>query len=205
MRQSMCARLAIGLLVLCRALFCFDPQSLSPNSEQVVLDLRQKELDVQRQAYALQAKRLELEERAFKADQSDKQMTLYVEIALLVALLVGTPSALLLHRWHQRRDQQLRLKLKAAEIALNSPYGGQIKSRAKAIAALFPNELPGFANFTARDFTMYSAPERILELLKLIAANPQNRKDILESYSLLFPRDLEDNGELINKLVEQAR
>ena len=186
-------------------LFCFPAQPAPSNTESRALDLQEKELDLHRQSNAVEGKRVDLEERAFYAEQADRQRAFYVQLAFLIALGLGAPSALLFHRWHQNRYQQLQLKLKAAEIALSSASGGQIKSRAKAIAALFPNELPGFGNFTARDFSMYSAPERILELLKLIAANPQNRKDIVESYSLLFPKDLDENGELVNRLVELAK
>jgi hypothetical protein len=124
----------------------------------------------------------------------------------------------------QRRAQQERARtdsellairarvdasLKAAEIAMNAPTTGQIRSRAQILSTLLQDLVPDFGKTLAGlDFTkigLASYRSRFSTLLDAIASEPDHALLFVEIYDTLFPEDDANSHGCIAALLRQLR
>lgn len=86
-----------------------------------------------------------------------------------------------------------QLRLKAAEIAMEGRSAVQIENKARALAALFPDDLQDFGvKFDPRNFKLGQSVERRQALLGLLASHPAQRRQTLETWAIMFPWDAAD-------------
>jgi len=160
--------------------------------------LQERALQLEQKKFELDLERYVMEGKNHDQDQKRFDEALYLSGALgTVAVIV-----FLLWFWQAERHQELQLKLKAAEIVLEPHSGTHSKAKAGALASLFPKQFGRFAPvFASRDFRFTAQPDR-MELLKLIAANPHNQKEIIHAYSLLFPSESPEEGGFLSRILE---
>src|SRR4029077_21075359 len=131
----------------------------------------------------------------------------------LLGVLATVTAPLLLASWQifaQRRAQQARAevdaRLKAAEIAMNSPSTGQVRAKAAVLTALLADLIPNFASplrdldYKKVGFASYR--ERFLKLLEAISANPDKAHIIVQCYNELFPADDKNSNGKISTLLD---
>jgi hypothetical protein len=126
-------------------------------------------------------------------------------IALIASLAIGLRQLI-----EQRQAQALRARvdasLKAAEIAMNAPTTGQVRSRADILAVLLKDFVPGFGDqlstldFNKIGFASYRS--RFSSLLEAISSQPEKALLLTETYAILFPEDDKNSGGRISELKE---
>src|ERR1700730_11391022 len=94
--------------------------------------------------------------------------------------------------------------LKAAELAIDAPTSGQVRSRAKILSSLLSELVPDFGkkldalDFSKIGFASYRA--RFMSLFAAMANSPSEAALLAESYNLLFPNDDEMSHGCVQKL-----
>lgn len=95
--------------------------------------------------------------------------------------------------WTQRQQEKTQFQLKAAEIMFNAKDAYEIKSRAEILHLIFPDKLPSNLSrqFHPDSLGFYSRYEidAKIELLKMLSANMQGNKEIVENWKRVFPDD----------------
>ena len=137
-------------------------------------------------------------------------------LAIVISIVIAGRQITAQHKAQQVQADEnsklldLRAKvdatLKAAEIAMNAPTTGQLRSRAKLLAALLNDLVPNFGEkLTDLDYDKIgfaSHRARFLTLLESIASHPEEAKRLTEIYFRLFPQDDKNSGGNIAKLLE---
>jgi hypothetical protein len=152
------------------------------------LQLRQKEFELAMERYDTANKQHVERQRTFHEG-------IYVAAGLGILGVVGS----LLRTRQLKRQQETQIKLKAAEILFSTNSGSSAKAKGRVLSSFFPKELGRFG-LGSREYSAPSSPGRI-ELLRLLAANPHNQKQIVQAYALLFP-DLQEDGDLVSRLLQ---
>ena len=89
-------------------------------------------------------------------------------------------------------EEKLQFQLKAAEIALNAQDSGQVRTKARILATLFPERLPrNFADDFNPNLLRFGpgGPQFRLDLLRLLMQYPERREDLVQFWGLMFPGD----------------
>jgi hypothetical protein len=105
-------------------------------------------------------------------------------LALLVPLLIGVYSI--------RAQSRMNFELKAAEIVMNARNVFGVRTRADVLRDLFPDKLPKeFSDsFDPKKYAQRGpSTESKLELLKLIVANPEREKDVVQLWRRMYAGD----------------
>ena len=107
--------------------------------------------------------------------------------ALLVPLGLGVITL--------RNQAKTAFQIKAIELLMQSPTPWIAEKRALVMENMFPDRLEGFAErFDYDDFPGVRLHEMKLELIRLIAQNPEKRADIVELWKQQFPKDVAKFG-----------
>lgn len=139
--------------------------------------------------FDLELAKMELEREKLKLERNKAIMTsLSIFIPLLIAALT-----IAFNSWSQVQQSKSDFILQAAEIVISAESPTGAYNKARALAALFPEQLPPdfeeFAEaFNPENFSVPSStPKRTL--LEWIIQYPDQKDEILETWSKLFPED----------------
>jgi len=99
--------------------------------------------------------------------------------------------------WSLQETAKTQFETKVAELAMAGPGPVEAKNRARWLAAMFRDLLPGdlenrLNTFDPKDFgTAYTDPtiSSKKELFAAIAEHPADRKEIVATWKALFPKD----------------
>ena len=145
--------------------------------------------DQQKNEFDLELAKIELEREKLKLERNKAIWTsLSIFIPLLIAALTIAFNA-----WSQARQAQSAFLLQTAEIVMNADSPTGSFNKARALAALFPQQLPSdFSTFTETfDPAKYSVPTTSAQktLLEWLILYPDQRQQILDDWLSLFPKD----------------
>jgi hypothetical protein len=125
-------------------------------------------------------------------------------LAILIPVLLGVQQ-LRAQRTALEERAKVDASLKAAEIAMNAPTTGQVRSRAQVLSVLLKDFVPDFGaqldtlDFEKIGFASYRV--RFLSLLEAIASHPEKALLLAETYQTLFPGDDENSRGRITELI----
>lgn len=103
-------------------------------------------------------------------------------VAIFVPLLIGVIAL--------RTQTKTTFEIKAAELVMQSPTPWIAKQRAQVIERMFPKRLKNFArSFDFDDFPGTRLHEMKIELIRLLAVNPEERAFIVAEWKKQFPKD----------------
>jgi hypothetical protein len=143
----------------------------------------------------------DIAERRFTFDKkkydTDRRMENWKFFGTLGGLLIPLLIAAFTYRAQikaRHRDEALQFELKAAEIVMSARDVNEAANKAELLTLLFPERLPRLQDVLNKPNVPYfgRSNERREELLKLLAANPANRRDIIRAWEILFPWDSPD-------------
>lgn len=129
---------------------------------------------------------LEIEREKLKVERLKAWLTgLSIFVPLIVAALSFAFSTL-----SQAQQARYDFEIKAAEIVLGASSPSAAAAKARALADLFPDQLP--ADFAESfDSSLYGGPssEGKKEFLQLMIEYPDHRREIIWLWERLFPGD----------------
>jgi hypothetical protein len=161
--------------------------------------------------------KLKMETENYKKNQTLTLLPSFIGLAtIVITVLIATrqiaaqQTALRTQAAENSILQQNRSKvdalIKAAELAMDAPTTGMMRSRSKILSALLNDLVPDFGKKLGElDFEKYgfaSHRDRFISLLQNIANNPENALLLTESYDILFPQDDKSTKGRINSLRE---
>lgn len=163
------------------------------------LSLERQKLDIERDKLAEERKRTKLLEAAedrFKRTEQDRWMLWAAAIGTPLTIIASLVVAVASYRFQAlaaMNQLDAQFKLKAAEIVMAARSANQIHNKAMALADLLPKELAHLGNsFDPKKFKLGQSVERRQALIELLAAHPNNRRDIIRTWAILFPHDAND-------------
>ncbi len=188
--STLTLRLLVGVWLIAFVvpswLLCAGLEDSSLQNGEVQLKQKQFELDMERYDTA-------------NKHHVEQQRTFHEAIYVAAGLGILAAVMALLRARQVRRQQDVQAKLKAPEILFSASNGSSIKSKGRMLSSLFPKELGRFG-LGSKEYSPVASPGR-MELLRLLAANPQNHKQIVHACAVLFP-DLQEDGELVTRLLQ---
>jgi hypothetical protein len=158
------------------------------NDAHAKTDLDQEKIKIEREKMEIEREKIRLENEKLAIERSKTKWTV---ASIFIPLLIGALS-IAYSAYSQVQQARYDFELKVAELVMSSENPTGSMNRARAIQALFPERLPD--KFAASfDPKLYSVPKTSdsskKELLKLIVEHPDQKQEIIELWSLLFPGD----------------
>lgn len=152
-------------------------------------NIEREKLMFEKQKLDLERDKLELERAKLQVERHKAKWT---AIGVAVPIIV-VAATVMLGMWSQYQKGRDDFSLKAAEILLAGDNPNTTQNKAKALAILFPSQLPqDFAKSFDPDAFGQSEPDTLTpknELIKLIATHPSESEKILAVWKAMFPGD----------------
>jgi hypothetical protein len=145
--------------------------------------------NIELEKLALEKKKVDLEQAKLEVE---RQKAKYTAVGVAVPIVV-IAATVMLGVWSQYRKGQDDFALKSAEILLQGDNPLTTQNKAKALATLFPSQLPrDFAKSFDPDAFAHTEPDRLTprrDLVNLMAAHPADAERILAIWKAMFPSD----------------
>jgi hypothetical protein len=142
---------------------------------------------------ALEREKLSLEREKLNVERYKAK---WAAIGAIIPMVVAL-GTIAFGIWSLQETAKTQFETKVAELAMAGPGPVEAKNRARWLAAMFRDLLPGdlesrLNTFDPKDFgSAYTdptiAPKK--ELFAAIAAHPADRKEIVAAWKALFPKD----------------
>jgi len=118
------------------------------------------------------------------------------DLAIKIGAAVGGIVVFAAGVWQFSKTQQNTFRLKAIELALHGESAYAAKERARFIQAFFAGTLPEnfLQHVDTKTFGFGTAAKRRKEFIALVAANPNQRDQIMRDWAALFPDDVWKKG-----------
>jgi hypothetical protein len=137
----------------------------------------------------LERVKIELEHEKIKLERNK---AIWTSLSIFIPLLIAALT-IAFNSWSQVQQTKSDFILQAAEIVMSSETPTGSYNRARALAALFPEQLPSNFQSFAEAFNpeKYAAPSTTAQktLLEWLILYPEQREDILDAWIILFPED----------------
>lgn len=115
-------------------------------------------------------------------------------IAIVVPLLVGA-TTLVFGLITLKSQSKTAFEIKAAELIMQSPTPWVAEKRVDVLSQIFPERLKGLKqSFKPEEFPGIRLHEMKMELIRVLAEQPNQRESIKDDWKKEFPKDVQKFG-----------
>jgi hypothetical protein len=143
--------------------------------------------NLERVKIELERGKLQLEQEKIKLERSK---AIWTSLSIFIPLLIAAIT-IAFNSWSQVQQSKSAFTLQAAELVMNTDSPTATYNKARALSALFPDQLPPSFNDFAEEFNpdLYSVETSTARrtLLQWIIDKPQQKQEILDAWIALFP------------------